>query len=335
MTLLAPPGDGRPAGEAVGTTVVVAAHQAGATLRRCLDSVLGQVPAPTEVVVVDDGSTDDTQGVLLSYGDRVRTVRHGTNQGEAAAKNAGVRAARTPLAALIDADDVALPGWLAAVSGALSARPDLDVVTADAWVVVGGRRVRRAYAHGGSAGMVFPVHDQRREILRRNFVLGVAAFRRDAMLAAGGFDERSPVASDWSAWARMVLAGSRVGLVAEPLAEYHLLADSLSADRLRLLAARVDVLSRLGDDPHLTADDGAVLDASLREHRAVLELAQAREAVARGAADARGRARAVAASRRHPPATRAKAAATAVLPLALSRWLVSRRGPQESLRTSV
>jgi glycosyltransferase involved in cell wall biosynthesis len=339
MTLVAPPPEGPPPASRHGAgprevTVVVAAYQAAATLGRCLDSVLAQDPAPAEVVVVDDCSTDATGDVLARYADRVRAVRLPRNLGEAGAKNAGVAAVATPLVALVDADDVVLPGWLAAVSGALGERPDLDVVTADAWLVTAGTRQRRAYAHGSGPGIPFPVEGQRREILRRNFVLGFAAFRRDPFLAAGGFDDRLAIASDWSAWAGMVLGGSRVGLVDEPLAEYHVIDGSLSSDVVNVLRARVDVLTRLAGHPRLTAEDREVLAASLAGHTATLELREARDALRSGDADARARALRVARSGRHGAVTRGKAAATAAFPLSLSRWFLRRVSSPESMRAS-
>ena len=107
-------------------SVVIPAFQAAASIGDAVRSVLDQDVPPMEIVVVDDGSTDDVTGALAPFGDAVRLVRidHG---GESAAKNAGVLAARGDWVALLDADDRFLPGRLAALVGLAIARPDLDL----------------------------------------------------------------------------------------------------------------------------------------------------------------------------------------------------------------
>jgi len=311
--------------DAARVTVVVATYQAAETLPRCLDSILVQDPPPRDVVVVDDGSTDETWAVLERYAGRVQVIRQ-ENRGEACAKNAGLAAATTGIVAIVDADDVLLPGWMAAVTRALVARPDLSLVATDAWLVVDGQRTRRAYG----AGMTFPVAGQREQILRRNFVLGFVAVRRARLLAVGGYDERIEVASDWSAWGRMALRGARFGLIQEPLAEYHLRSHSLSSDRKRLLHGRIDVMERLCGESSARRADRELLWRSIFEARLQLELIEARAALLANAPDARGRLLAVARSNRHGRLSRLKALAVAVFPFWVSRGLVVSSGIREN-----
>ena len=91
--------------------------------------------------------------------------------------------------------------------------------------------------------------DQRGAILERNFVFGLAAVRRELLLAAGGFDHSLRYATDWDLWCRLILDGSRVGLVAEPLARYRLRRASLSAQRGALLRGRCRVLEKAARAP--------------------------------------------------------------------------------------
>lgn len=97
-------------------SVVVDNHNYGRFLRECVDSVLAQdIPREDlEVVVVDDGSTDESRPILASYGDRIRAVLQ-ERQGQAAAFNRGFSEARGEVVCLLDSDDVCLPGKLAAV----------------------------------------------------------------------------------------------------------------------------------------------------------------------------------------------------------------------------
>ena len=103
-------------------TAVVATRNRAARLRALLDSLAAQEGVRHEVVVVDDGSTDETPEVIAVAG--VRTVRHETPAGPAAARNAGWRAARAPLVVFVDDDCVAEPGWLATMLAAHRAQPD-------------------------------------------------------------------------------------------------------------------------------------------------------------------------------------------------------------------
>src|SRR5688500_17208365 len=95
-----PPSDGR-------TSVVVTCFNHAGYLPDALRSVLEQTVAPCEIIVVDDGSTDDTSTVAAAF-DRVRVVRQ-SNQGLSAARNAGLRACSGDFVIFLDADDRLLP----------------------------------------------------------------------------------------------------------------------------------------------------------------------------------------------------------------------------------
>src|SRR5207248_1194618 len=94
-------------------SVVIAAHEAAATLPETLESVHAQTFADWEVVVVDDGSSDDSAAVATAFGERVRVVRNESPQGPAAARNRGAYEARGELIATLDSDDAWLPEYLA------------------------------------------------------------------------------------------------------------------------------------------------------------------------------------------------------------------------------
>jgi hypothetical protein len=284
-------------------SVVVAAYQAAGTLGEAIESALQQTSPAVEVVVCDDGSTDGTAEVLDRFGDRVVTVRQ-ANQGEAAAKNAAVRAARGDYVAVLDADDVFFPRRLEALGWLASLRPDLDVITTNAVVEAGGRVVRHAY----HPGWRFEVEDQRGAILRRNFVLGLAAVRRDSWLAVGGFDEQLAHTADWDFWQRLILSGSRVGLLEEPLARYRLSVGTLSSDRVRLVRARLTVLRRALVREDLTPDERDLVRSTIRQQEDELRARLAAAALEQGGWEARRRSAALLLGRRVPLRTRLGAA---------------------------
>jgi GT2 family glycosyltransferase len=300
-------------------SVVIAAYQAAAFVGAAVESALAQTRPPFEVIVSDDGSTDDVAGALEAWRDRIVLLRN-VHGGEAAAKNAGAAAAAGEFVVLLDADDVYLPGRLEALGELAAARPDLDILTTDACLEVAGEVVRRCYTDSWP----FPVDDQRGAILARNFVFGHAAVRRERLLAVGGFDPAMGV-PDWECWIRLVLAGARVGLVAEPLSRYRLRESGLSSDRLAHSRAYVAALEKTRGHPGLTVGEREKITEALRLRRRELAQEEAEAALLEGRADARRRAAKVALAGGAPLLTRAKATLAAVAPWAARRVLVRRR----------
>ena len=200
----------------------------------------------------------------MPFAGRVEVLRQ-DNRGEGGAKNTATRAASGEFVAILDADDVYLPERLEALGELAAARPDLDILTTDATLVVDGRPVRNVY----DETWTFEVADQRRAILERNFIFGHVAVRREALLAAGGFDETIRWTTDWDCWLRMIYGGSRAGLVDERLAEYRVHPDgALSSDRGRMLSGMVMTLNKARDraaELGLEAGERRILDASLPE----------------------------------------------------------------------
>jgi glycosyltransferase involved in cell wall biosynthesis len=110
-------------------SVVLAARDAATTIEDAVRSVLGQTHRDLELVVVEDGSADDTGAVLERFDDpRLRVVRNGEALGLAGALNVGLDAARGPYIARMDADDIALPRWLERLVQRIAASPAAAVV---------------------------------------------------------------------------------------------------------------------------------------------------------------------------------------------------------------
>lgn len=197
-------------------SVIIAAYQAEATIRRAVDSALNQSIPPHEIIVCNDGSTDGTADLLASFADRVRTITQ-SNQGQSAARNAAGRASTGDWVVLLDADDEWLPTRLERLAEAIEGDPDVDIVTTDAIVRTPGRPDTRFYATNR-----FPnKEEQPMAILDWGSIFGGAAVRRTALERNGWFTVGLPHDSEWEAWVRLLWAGSRAALVDEPLAIYH------------------------------------------------------------------------------------------------------------------
>jgi glycosyltransferase involved in cell wall biosynthesis len=200
------------------------------------------------VIVCDDGSTDAPETALEGLRDQVVLLRK-RNGGGASALNHALSAATGDFVAILDADDVYDPQRTTAIGKAAASRPDLDIVTTDAWLEREGVRIGTY-----SSANPFAVSRQRAAILDTCFPGGWPAVRRGRLLELGGFDESYRVAYDWECWLRLILAGSSVGLVDAPLMTYHVREGSLSADKILSLQERLRLL-RAVDSGSLSPDE--------------------------------------------------------------------------------
>ena len=226
-----------------GLTIVIPAYNASRYIRDCVQAALSN-RGVREIIVVDDGSTDDTATITQSLepgsGGRLCLVRQ-PNAGPAAARNAGLRRARTRYVGFVDADDILMPGWAEAVTraldgGAVVAVTDAHVIDPDGTVLA------RYYGE-----CPFPVGDQQEAILRSNFLLSTAAVDRAHALAVGGFDERRELVGveDWALWLKMILSGGRAALTPDILSCYRRGHASLSSDSRRMKQGEVLLLSEM------------------------------------------------------------------------------------------
>jgi glycosyltransferase involved in cell wall biosynthesis len=311
-------------------TVVIAAYNAATSIAEAVESALGQTLPPLEVIVGDDGSTDETASVLVPYRERVRYVRL-PHRGVASAWNEVLKLAQGEFFAVLGADDVYAPERLEALADLSVARPDLDVLCTDLVLEVQGRAVARF-----EETCPFEVVDQRAAILDRCFC-AAPAMRLTTLTRIGGFDESMRSGSDWECAIRLIHSGAAAGLVAEPLYRYRIHDDSLTADRLATLRERIEFLERVGRNLALEPHERSALARSLARQRTSLALAAAEVALRSRSPDARRLALAAARSPRTSLRYRAAALAAAVAPHAAARALErreARRGDNRLRRPS-
>ena len=128
-------------------SVIIPAYNAASTLAECLDGVVGQRFAPHEVVVVNDGSTDETAEIASSYASKLPIVLiEQENKGLGASRNIGMAKATGDVYAFLDADDVWLEGKLAEAKEALEKHPDSSWFYAPVWEWNGTSRRKRSCA---------------------------------------------------------------------------------------------------------------------------------------------------------------------------------------------
>jgi glycosyltransferase involved in cell wall biosynthesis len=194
-------------------------------------SILGQTLADLELIVVDDGSTDDTPMLLAGVRDTRLVVERQTPDGLTRALGRALGRARAPLVARLDADDVARPDRLERQHAFLAAHPEVGLL---------GSVARVVDEAGRELGEVRPPEDDatlRRALIRRNpFVHSSIMARRALVAQAGGYDPDFPVAQDYDLWLRLAPL-TRMANLPEALVTRRLVAGRVTAaredDRLR------------------------------------------------------------------------------------------------------
>lgn len=213
-----------------GVSVIVPTFNRAAMVSRAIDSILAQTRPVREIIVVDDGSTDNTEQVIRKYGVRVRYIRQ-ENAGVSAARNRGIKAVTGEWIAFLDSDDEWFPEKIERQLAVLESYPELKWCACGVEVVGNGRvKIRGA---GRAAGQLrkygyLPNYFRacRRGALLHTCGMLVAS---DLLQKVGFFDTSLMEAEDADLWSRLALESPAIGYVSEPCYRYYLdVTDSLS-----------------------------------------------------------------------------------------------------------
>lgn len=202
-----------------------------AWLRDALDSVKAQTYPHWRLVLVDDGNEEgcrkDVEGMVLSdpvLSERTEIIRLSENGGAAVARNAGLKACRTELVALLDADDRMTPDRLEAQADRFLRQPELAVL---------GSCARHVDAEGKPTGGEYVYPEEHHEIttlLRRSspFANPSVMYRKSAVESVGGYRSEYRYAQDYDLWVRMTKAGFLFANLPQRLIEYRIHPDQVS-----------------------------------------------------------------------------------------------------------
>jgi glycosyltransferase involved in cell wall biosynthesis len=176
-------------------SIAIPAYNSERCLGETLESALNQTHPAHEVIVVDDGSTDRTEEIARSFGNRIRYIKQ-QNQGIAGARNAAVREATGDWIAFLDHDDLMLPTKLEKQLAIIEANPDLIVVYS---------AFTYLYADGTTTHIpVFPSRKLWPALRYRTPILpSTAIIRRTAIQEIGGFIQLYCI-DDWNLWFRLI-----------------------------------------------------------------------------------------------------------------------------------
>jgi glycosyltransferase involved in cell wall biosynthesis len=258
-------------------SVIIPTYNRAAMVRDCVLSMQRCGLDGLQVVVVDDGSKDDTEQQVRALGDNVLYLRQ-QNQGPAAARNLGFQHSGGRYVAFVDDDDKWLPGTPAKVVELLDRHREVDAVFADAsiaWIdkppsswlefVANGSLERIPHQELEPRFRVFEgVPFFRHMVVRNPVFISAVVLRREAIAKAGMFDLELRGAADWELWLR-VASQFRYGCWPEPLAVYYRHDGCMSNDNDHMLKEFMTALKKCREKcPHLGADEQGLLRTQFR-----------------------------------------------------------------------
>jgi glycosyltransferase involved in cell wall biosynthesis len=206
-------------------SVVIPAYNVESYLARAIDSVLDQTQPPDEIIVVDDGSTDQTASIAQSYGSKIRYF-HQENAGLSAARNTGIRNAACTWIALLDGDDEWLPVKLQLEIDLLKRNPQLVWACTNCyfhWVHL-NKRVRMHETDSLKSQMADKEFLDDYLLAANQGAVGhpnTMIFKRQAVMEAGLFREGLAFYEDHDMWWRLAYRWPKFGYLPQPLAVYY------------------------------------------------------------------------------------------------------------------
>jgi glycosyltransferase involved in cell wall biosynthesis len=222
-------------------SVIIPAFNRAHTVAETVDSVLGQTYANLEVVVVDDGSKDNTQEVLRGYGGRIKNIQQ-TNAGQMVARNRGIAEARGEIITFLDSDDIWMPTCVERHVKLLQRTgTEVPCSLANGWLEFSdGRRITSFQNSSLETSLEEGLWLNPADVLPTRFVMfcQFVAIRREALKFVRGFDEDLKYMEDYALPLRLSLLGPW-GFIREPLVVWRQgAADTVSVSQRALKQAR-------------------------------------------------------------------------------------------------
>lgn len=178
-------------------SVVIPVYNRAQTIGRAIDSVLAQELLPEEIIVVDDGSTDNTPEALNSYLPKIQVVRQG-NRGVSAARNRGVAEAHGKWIAFLDSDDEWMPDKLQKQIAFIEQHPISRILQTEERWIRNNMHVNPGKKYSKKSGNIF-------KYCLKTCIVGPSTVICESTLLTemGGFDENLPVCEDYDLWLRI------------------------------------------------------------------------------------------------------------------------------------
>ena len=197
-------------------SVVIPAYNKANLTVKVVESVLNQTYKDIEIIVVDDGSTDDTRQLICAYGDKIKYV-YKKNGGACSARNVGINLASGEYIGLLDCDDLYLPEKIKLSVDFLEKHPDFGFVHSAAYFTDDKDNILRIFSHYKSRRTGWIGKD----LLFRDFICNSTVIvRKSCFKKVGFFDESIFTPGDWDMWLRLA-ENYKAGYIDKPLVSYR------------------------------------------------------------------------------------------------------------------
>ncbi|MCB0207878.1 MAG: glycosyltransferase [Anaerolineae bacterium] len=229
-------------------SVIIPAYNQGDYLAEAIESVLTQTYPHFEIVVVDDGSTDNTAEVAQSYSDpRVRYI-YRENGGLSAARNTGLEHASGELITFLDSDDLFLPEKLSVLITAMDNNPAVGLAAGQAIMIDDqSRRLDKMIDS--------PLPENQAQLLLGNPIhVGSVVVKREWLAQVEPFDESFRACEDWDMWIRLAKAGCQMCWLPVPVSLYRVHAAQMTRGAERMRTAMLATLDKTFSDSHLPGE---------------------------------------------------------------------------------
>lgn len=251
-------------------SIIIPNYNHARYLGDAIESALAQSYSPREVIVLDDGSTDNSREVAMHFSGHIDYIRQ-ENRGLAPARNTALHAAGGKYVALLDADDAYEPHFVERAVDALRSNPSArGVYTGYSFIDQNNRPLPQVETR------VLPAQELHKALLFNNFLVPTCVFiERECYLQSNLFDEQLSACADWDMWLRLSNKYEIVG-IAEPLVRYRIVVGSMSSNPQRMLNERLTVLEKhVGGEPPANDPNDRVRRAYAEAYfRAVIEFLQ-------------------------------------------------------------
>lgn len=215
-------------------SIIVPVYNTEKFLKECLDSLLAQTYPNFEIVIVNDASPDNSEAIiqeyLKRYPEKIQYIKKAKNEGLAAARNTGIKAAKGQYIAFCDSDDVWLPEKLEIQMQEFFKDPDLDVVYSDCFLIFEDKKTNQKLTEFWGvkqySGYIFE-----KLFKKGNFLYDLGVLKKDIFQKVGLFSEDLRCVEDYEFFLRVALEGYKFKSIKKPLWFYRIREESLSKNK--------------------------------------------------------------------------------------------------------
>jgi len=230
-------------------SVIIPTYNRAHILARAIKSVEKQSLPATEIIIVDDGSTDATEALVKNKSPNCCYIQQ-DNQGVSSARNRGIEAASGEWLAFLDSDDEWLPQKLETQKSALEAHPGLHLCHTEEIWIRNGRRVNQMKKHAKSGGWIFPKCLPLCAISPSSVIIHSSLFEK-----VGQFDETLPACEDYDLWLRICAFYPTLYVETPQIIKHGGHEDQLSHKHWGMDRFRIQALEKIIAHPELSQTD--------------------------------------------------------------------------------